>query len=201
MRLAERAVTNDLGKRMLRKYAAPEALTLVEALRALVRGDGLPRRRAQQLEDTALRLAVRITLLVQQRVLIWDDLRPVIRSADAWLLDLLRKHVVTRAPPHTDPADPAHERLASEAAAFERELAALIGGHATPKLVEAGRAVVGFFGDAARMQRFLTAPRHADTVEALVTSLRALYVMAGYEIRDDALTPEISTPSMATPSR
>ena len=85
---------------------------LLEALREMVLRDGLGKRQYQQLEDTAVKLVVRVALLQQHRQITPADVREVFRRADSWLLDIIRKYDATRPPPHVDEQDPRHEQSA-----------------------------------------------------------------------------------------
>ena len=62
-RMVGRAVTSDLGKKLLREYCLPETFVMLEALRELASKDPtLPPRTGQQIENTILKMAVKVAL-------------------------------------------------------------------------------------------------------------------------------------------
>ena len=69
-RMASRAITSDLGKKLLREFCLPETFTLLEALRNLAGHDAtLPPKSGALFENTILRIAVKLVLLIQHDTL------------------------------------------------------------------------------------------------------------------------------------
>ena len=68
--MVTRAVTSELGKKLLREYCIPETFQLLDALKELVGKDPLlPPKTGQQIENTILRVAVKLTLQFQHKQL------------------------------------------------------------------------------------------------------------------------------------
>jgi len=175
-RMVGRAVTSDLGKKLLREYCLPETFVLLEALRELASNDPtLPPRYGQQIENTILKMAVKVALLYQHSLLQPRDFDQVIVLVDDMCIAIVRKFDVTRKPPHRDMLDPEHKNVADMMKLLEAEMEAALHEHISGKNLQLLRNVTSYFGDPHTLQRISTEPSFQEDFGRIANSLRAMY--------------------------
>jgi hypothetical protein len=175
--MAGRAVTSDLGKKILREYCQPETFTLLQAMRGLASADPrVPPKQGQLIEDTLLRTAVKMALLHRHGRLCPDDFDPLVRVVDTTCIDMVRKYDSMREPPvGVDRLDPKHAFLGTQMQKLDEELCRLLMPHISEKNVTAMSGVVNYFGKPDNIAHFMTEPQCASPLEQICASLRTIY--------------------------
>ena len=177
--MVSRAVTSDLGKKLLREFCIPETFTLLDSLRELASRDAaMPPKTGLQMENTILRTAVKLVLLIQHNILRPRQFDTVTALADAACIDLVRKYDAVQAPPHRDDKDPEHGSFAAQIQRLEAELIKVVEPQLSAKSLSLLRNVTGYFGAAGTIERFTTEPHFADDLRSLAELLRAMYGLA-----------------------
>lgn len=172
-KIVSRAVTSDVGKKLLREYCLPETFVLLTALREMIGKDADPKT-GRRLEDTILRLAVKVVLLYHHAKLKPSDFDSVVLIADALCVDVVRKYDSLRRGPN-DPLDSAHTKLSARIAGLETELVQLLETHVSPKNIAALREVTGYLADATTLGRITSEPALQPELTIMVTALRTMY--------------------------
>lgn len=176
--LISRAVTSELGKRMLREYCIPETFVLLDALRGLASKDPcLPPKTGQQMENTILRVAFKLTLLFQHRVLTPRHFDQLNANADSLCIDFVRKCDALITPPHEDAYDPDHSQLCAQIGKLEEELVHLVGPRTSPRQAALIRTATRYFGDPTNAARLLSDPTFAPDLRRLADTLRRMYAL------------------------
>lgn len=175
-KLVGRAVTSDLGKKLLREYCLPETFSLLQAMRDMASLDPLmPPKHGAKIESTILRMAVKVALLHQHGRLVPRDFDPVVHIVDVLCVDFVRKYDAVSTPPHTDEEDPEHERLSTRMRALNAALRLLLKEHMSPKNVDAVSEVLAYLGLPLNMSRFTSEPKCFAELGKMAESLRRMY--------------------------
>jgi len=177
-KLASKAITSDLGKKLLREYCVDETFDLLEGLRELAALDKtLHAKKGAWLENTILRLAVKVALLFQHQQLSAAEFGQVVANTDQLCLEVIRKYnaMASSEPPHSDPHDEDHRRTVEQVESLQAHLEELLTSFISPKNMDALREVCGFFADAQRLHRFLTEPTFHDQFFSVVKCLGTMY--------------------------
>jgi len=178
-KIAGKAITSDLGKKMLKEYCVDETFVLLEGLRDLAnrqasKDESLPKKTGLKLENTILRLAVKVALLFQHGRLKPHDFREAITKIDRLCLEVVRKYNATREG-KSDTQDPKHLGMVSRVFNLEVELSGLLEGQISPKNIEALKMVTGFFSDSKRIGAIVADPDVDGPITVIVGALRAMY--------------------------
>lgn len=178
-KLVANAVTSDVGKKLLREYCLPETFTLLQAMRDMASLDPLvPPKHGAKIEDTLLRLAVKIMLLYQHGRLSEHDFEPATRLVDRLAVDFVRKYDAATSPPdYIDAHDPGHEQLSTVFTALQAALRVLLTPHMSEKNVHALAEVLGYFGDPESMARFTSEPGCLAELGKMAECLRKMYLL------------------------
>jgi len=172
-KIVSRAVTSDVGKKLLREYCLPETFVLLTALRGLIGKDADPKT-GRRLEDTILRFAVKVVLLYHHARLRPSDFDSVVVIADALCVDVVRKYDSLRRGPN-DPLDANHTRLSARVVKCETELVQLLEPHVSPKNIAALREVTGYLANATTLGRITSEPALQPELTVMVQALRTMY--------------------------
>lgn len=186
-RMVGRAVTSDLGKKLLREFCLPETFTMLQALRELASSDtALPSRAGQTIENTILKIAVKVALLHQHKRLAPADFNPMVALVDDLCIDLVRKYDATkpldpeRTMFRTDRCDPEHSDIHKQMAMLQAELVKVLQDHISPKNIKALCFVTTYFGDGTNLKRFCGETVFAKNLGLIADSLRKMYNLKDY---------------------
>jgi len=175
-RMVGRAVTSDIGKKLLREYCLPETFILLEALRELASKDpSLPPRYGQQIENTILKTAVKVALLYQHSMLGPRDFDIVIPLVDEMCIAIVRKYDVTRKKPHMDLLDPEHRQVTEMMEQLQAELEHVLSEHLSEKNMQLLRNVTTYFGDSHTLRRITQDSILQEDFGKIAQSLRTMY--------------------------
>ena len=175
-KLVGRAVTSELGKKLLREYCLPETFTLLQAMRDMTSLDPLmPPKHGASIEDTILRIAVKVVLLYRHGHLSSQDFEPVIGVVDTLSEGLVRKYDAVTTPPHTDEADPEHSLYNTHMRVLDAVLREMLKPHISPKNLQALSTAVSYLGDPQTLTRFTTEPKCCVELGKMTEALRQMY--------------------------
>ena len=175
-KMVGRAVTSDIGKKLLREYCLPETFVLLQALRDLASRDPkMPPKAGQKVEETILRMAVKVALLHQHGRLAPQDFQPIVTLVDHLCISCVRKYDVTRKPPHSDVHDPDHEIFGRKMTNLAAAMGTLLEGHVSDKNVGALKDVIDYLGSPANLSRFLSVPACTAELAKISETLRLIY--------------------------
>ena len=197
-----RAVTSNVGKKLLREFCTPETFTLLDACRGLAAKDSaLPASAGQAFENALLRGAVTVGLLLRHGVLLACDLDFTSRLASGICVGLVQKFdaVAASGSGGVDQGDPNHEDLCRRVSKFDAELATQLGPHMAAKHLAKLRRVIGHFGDPQALGRIMTAPALAADLWAIVSTLRVMYSLFDPNAANTAAHAPASLPRPASP--
>ncbi|KAL1511686.1 hypothetical protein AB1Y20_004976 [Prymnesium parvum] len=174
--MVTRAITSEVGKKVLREYCIPETFQLLDALRELVAKDAaLPPKSGAQIENTILRVAVKLALLFQHKLLTARHFDQLVTLADSLCIDFVRKHDALRGSMQEDVYDPDHAHLAAQVLQLEDELVALLAERSSPKHLALIRNVTRYFGDRSNITRLTREEHFKNELAVLAGCLRGLY--------------------------
>jgi len=176
-----RAVTTDLGKKLLREYCLPETFSVLQAMRDMASLDpAMPPRYGAFIEDTMLKMAVKVMLLYQHGRIGTRDFDAAVSLVDRLAVDLVAKYDATITPPdYCDLRDPEHRQLATVFTAINAELKLLLKDHMSEKNLSALSQVVSYLGSPASMSRFTGEPACFEELGKMVAGLRKMYQLDG----------------------
>ena len=175
-KLVGRAVTSDLGKKLLREYCLPDTFVLLQAMRDVASIDpAMPPKHGAKVEDTILKMACKVVLLYRHSILTPRDFDAAAGLVDTIAVDIVRKYDAVCRSPYADLFDEDHERMAVHMRALSAELKLLLSPHVTPKNVSALVDVVEYFGAPLNMARFLKEQRCLGELAKMANALRKMY--------------------------
>jgi hypothetical protein len=175
-KMASRAVTSDLGKKLLREYCLPETFVLLQALRDLASVDPtMPPKAGAKIEDTILRMAVKVVLIHQHGRLAGADFNPMINLVDDICVDVVRKFDATREPPFADEEDPMHRRMGEQMRLLNAGVGRMLEGHVSAKNIGALGEVIQYLGSPENMRRFVNDSQCQAPLSKIVSGLRNIY--------------------------
>lgn len=210
-KMVGRAVTSDLGKKILREYCLPETFTLLQAMRDLASGESqraharamtsspgkcpacilptdapthridrtvdpaMPPKTGQKIEDTILKMAVKVVLLFQHGRLTARDFDPVVRLVDELCIDIVRKYDCVLPPPHVDTLDREHANYGRMMKRLDQYIGSLLQVHISQKNIVALSEVVSYLGSPANLHRFMGEPKCKAEIGKVADALRHMY--------------------------
>jgi hypothetical protein len=177
--MASRAVTSDLGKKLLTSFLLPETLTLVQATRNLMAKDTtLPAKRALDFENTILKTTVKIVILMQHGLLTGRELGPLSREVDALCLEVVRTHHAARGMADVPEEEARHTELVRRLGDVDGMCLRVLGGLLSPKNMAALQALTAHVRDPRTIERLLSEPCFTADVDAVAEALRVVYGLA-----------------------
>ena len=130
-KMASRAITSDLGKKLLQQFCAPETFVLLSAVQEVSTIDPSLGCKVH-IENTVLRLATKVGLLFQHGRMQLMDFHSIVLASDHLCIDMVRKHGAMSGA-GTDAADPDHAGMVRQIKEIESSLVSALGPHIQPK--------------------------------------------------------------------
>jgi len=175
-KIASRAATSDVGKKLLREYLDDSAFVCLDALKKIAAKDpeGGGAKKGLWLENTILRLAVKIALLFQHEQLLPRHFVRLQEMIDDMLVDVVRKWNNTRGGAR-DALDTDHEGLAERVSDLEKDLLRLLSPHISPKNIDAMLEVLAWIKEKQRIERLMHEKAFEPEMKLIAESLAKQY--------------------------